>query len=202
MPNFRTPLIAGLVFAAASLAALAPARAGTILQDQHNFNSTIFFHEPFGQSFTAEDANIAAIAFYVTDANAHVGPDFSIVMHLYAGVGDGGTLLATKTNATALSDGFHGYLDFDFSDVPLTVGDSYTAFISNDTHRWAVDSQLGGDPYAGGVHIRFGTIAPDDDIRFRVTPAEIVAAPEPGTLAALGVGLAGLAGLASRRRRR
>jgi hypothetical protein len=119
----------------------ATAHAGLILQDQQNGTSQILSASPVGQTFTAEDAQIASIGVWVTDSNAFIAPnDYDLQMTLRTGAGAGagtGAVVGTSLNDT-LTDGFSGWLDFDFSHVSLTVADLYNFQISYDTARCAV----------------------------------------------------------------
>lgn len=194
------------VAAVALSAALAStAHAGTILQDLSSGGSQILAASPIGQTFTAEDANIESIGVWISDANASFGAnDYDLDMTLRVGGGAGtGTTLLTATNNT-LSDGFSGWLDFDFSSVLLTVGDLYNFQVSNDNERWFVSTHQHSFPngtsfapdYAGGDMFLAGTIRTIQDLRFRVTVGQSVPAPAGVILFGLG-----LLALGARRKR-
>ena len=69
---------------------------GDIVQDTHNFNSTIFFVSPLGQTFTAQSSSYARVAIMVTDVNANSGGP-QLTLTLYDGSGFSGTVLRTQT---------------------------------------------------------------------------------------------------------
>ncbi len=189
---------------AAVLAITLPAVAAPILQDQTN-GSLAFLDEIPGQSFTAEDSTIASFGFFIGDENAGLGA-FQITYDFYDGEGTGGALLATRT--VDLPDDHLDWLDLDFSDLALAVGQSYTVAASSNSGRGSFalnqHTTLEGAPipgridYVGGNYFLNGSGQPELDARFRV----LLAVPEPATLVMFGVGLAGLAVLLRRGRGR
>jgi hypothetical protein len=183
-------MLRNLGLASLAIAAFATtAEAAPILQDQTNGAFQIEFYSPFGQSFTAEDAYVS-IGFFIQDFNPQNAPtDDDVTITLYAGEGMGGPVLGSG-DVTGLTLGFEGWVDVDFSSVALTLGAVYTAVISDDTVRWGVEAQSGGNPYAGGQLYLQGNPEANSDARFRVLPQQV---PEPLTLVLAGLGLAGVA---------
>jgi hypothetical protein len=151
-----------------------------IVQDQGVFDLAISFHQPVGQSFTAEDARISAIAFAFSDINPTF-PNDPVTMHLYEGDGYGGTLVAsvTRTLPAVLPGTSEApvFFDFDFSGVELDVDSVYTVAVttSNSPKVGVVYSQ--SNPYPGGVLYtsEYGGAVADWDLNFRVT-GEVCAA--------------------------
>ena len=177
----------------------APAQAYPILQDQFSQLNQIYENRPIGQSFTAEDAHILSVGFRfepINSANASAEP-LTITLHEGAGLA-GPVLAAAQIDPAA---GFVGFVDADFSAVPLTVGAVYTAEIRTLTTStyWGVWSKLWfnePDQYPGGAMYLRGSLAPSSDLTFRVLPAAV---PEPSTLLVVASGLAwGLGGIAWR----
>lgn len=164
--------------------------AGPIVQDFSNEARNIF--PLLGQSFTAEDAFIDAVGAYVVDFTfASVATDATIDYQLYAGFGNGGALLGTRT-FSELVDGFAGYADVSFVGIPLVVGSTYTLFLTNDTTQWGVESAFSanGALYPNGAALlppNFDPGVPPRDLRFHVLPQTV---PEPTTVVLLGLGVA------------
>jgi hypothetical protein len=154
------------------------ASAASIIQDQANLTYPILPFSSIGQSFTAEDNFIKSVGFYIRDVDPAAAPnDFSITINLYFGTV--GTLLGTGV-VDNLVDGFEGYVDVDFSSVPLTVGEIYSAGIEDDTQRWGVDAAIDlGDPYPGGIAFVSDGLRDNIDLRFRVLVDDTKTVPEP-----------------------
>ena len=90
---------------------------GLILQDESQGRLTIWFFSPAGQTFTAEDANIASIGFGLSDVNDDL-PNLGLTVNLYEGIGTGGFLLGSDTMIP--TSGLHlTFVDFDFRSAGL-----------------------------------------------------------------------------------
>jgi hypothetical protein len=194
MKTVLKTLVAAAAFCAMS------AHAGVILQDQVSATSQVNFYEPMGQSFRAEDAHVQ-FAFYYTPMNIGFSPD-TLRLRLVAGDGlDGDTLADT---VFAVPTGSTGFYDVDFSAVSLTAGNMYTAVLSipGASPYWGA-SYSTRNPYGNGrAYLSAGPANAASDMSFRVTPVvqEVPAeVPEPGTIAILSLGLAGL--VAARRKK-
>ena len=189
------------------------ANAALILQDQTAGTNTIWYAGVLGQTFTAEDAKISAIAFSFADVNnlTTIGrdiPNENISMLLYDGIGNAGSLLHTETQL--LTPGImKTFVDFNFSSVDLVVGSFYTAIVQSSNVRWAVDRGqhstnsgpiAGKIDYVGGDAILDGAIETNLDLRFRVSPLSVSAVPIPAAAWLFGTALIGLVGLGKRRK--
>lgn len=185
-----------VVVAALGSVALSNASAD-IIQSKWNSVRAINYYAP-GQTFTAVDAQISTISFYIQDFNPTNYPDDrSLTVSLYSGGTGSGSAIKTVTNSN-IAGGYDGFLDFDFSGVSLAVNGVYSAMLSGSTDRWGVSWFVNGDPYADGAAIFNGVVRGPFDLAFRVLAATNPV-PEPGGLALVGLGMAGV--VLSRRRR-
>ena len=183
------------------------ANAALILQDEKAGPGwTIGYSGVVGQTFTAEDAKISAIAFSFYDVNHASFPNENISMLLYDGTVDPGSLLHTETQllTPGITDTF---VDFNFSLVDLIVGNTYIAIVQALNNRWGVNVNQhannsgplpGTIDYLGGDAIYDGLIEPNLDLRFRVTPVSAV--PVPAAIWLFGTALVGLVGFNKRRK--
>lgn len=154
----------------------------TILQDSATGANQILAASPIGQTFTAESSQLDTIAFSFDDFNSS-RENGETTMLLYEGVGTTGTLLGSTSQI--LTEGLRGeFVDFDFSDVTLVEGQTYTVIVERPNVRWGVEvnqhSFPGGDlidgfeDYTGGDAILGGNISYIHDLRFRVVHAVVV----------------------------
>jgi hypothetical protein len=189
------------------VASPASALAGTIEQLGENASSQIDFSEPIGQTFIADgDPQLLSIGFGFSNQNSgNFNGNTTVV--LYEGVGVGGTLVASVSEALPDLPAFaETFFDFDFSgeNVQLTPGQVYTALVYRSNSRWSLqrnnpNSSPFAPDYAGGHLMSMGVENTSQDARFRVVTAPQV--PLLGPLGALALTL-GLLGTGSRRLRR
>ena len=133
-----------------------------------SFGVNPLFFEPLGQSFTAVTANIRWIGMLIGNCS----PPTQFQLTLLEGSGTSGIVLATRT-ATAAS-GFFGFLYFDFSGTTLTVGNAYTAVLSQISPNPPTCAGTGvhgtSDVYSGGTAFSLGQPI-DADLYLRVLTA-------------------------------
>lgn len=147
-----------------------------ITQNSGVFDLAVTFHQPIGQSFTAVDANISAIAFAFSDINPAF-PNDPVTMTLYAGEGYGGAVLAavTQTLPAVLpsTSAAPEFIDFDFSGIELEVGSVYTVAVTTTSSPKVGVVHSQANPYPGGVLYtpEYGGPVDSWDLNFRVTGA-------------------------------
>ena len=144
--------------------------AGLIEYTGGSSRSTIWSHEPIGQSFTAEDEYVDTVGLWVEDVNIFVDPsDLSIDIQLYAGKGDfSNNALLREATVTLPYKNYSGWADLDVSGLALTVGASYTIAVTNNNARWGV--RFGNHGYTGGDAYSQGNLQPED-LDFHVIPS-------------------------------
>lgn len=169
-------LVEILALTLTALSVPAVAAAGTILIPGVSLLNQVDFHEPIGQSFTAEDPSVEA-GLYFSAINPHLANTDPVRYDLYAGHGTGGTLLATLS--FSLPDGFVGFKLVDLTSVALTVGNVYslTASIVGSSGHWGINGNT-SNVYPGGSGIS-GTLP---DFALLVRPVAETPVPEPSTL--------------------
>jgi len=192
----------------AALVGCTAVNAGVIEQSSGVFDAAIFAFDPIGQSFVAEDAGLGQIAFSFAEFTSNTSSDGLVTMTLYEGSGFGGTVLGSVTQdvSGSLPDAFANvinFIDFDFTGVTLTVGQTYTAAVTATDASIAINF-LGSDGYAGGQLFESSSFglsgcSPSSlcDLDFRVTPSAV---PVPAAVWLFGSGLLGLVGVARRRK--
>ncbi len=158
-------------------AVLACGSAGAdIVQGAGVFDLAISFHQPVGQSFTAVDAQISAIAMAFSDINPSF-PNEPVTMALYEGEGYGGALIASVTQTLPAvlpsTSATPQFIDFNFTGVDLVPGSVYTVVVTTGTSPKIAVVYSQSDPYTGGdlyTPVYGGAVA-GWDLNFRVTGA-------------------------------
>lgn len=203
MPRRSKPpvTIAALSLVAAVAAPMAD--AAVIEHSAGQFDATIAAFDPIGQTFVAEDALLGQIAFAFS-RNSNTPSDGLVTMTLYDSSGFAGASLGSTI--MDLSGPLPGaldppqFIDFDFSGIGLTVGNTYTAAVTSNDFSISVVYN-GNDGYADGLLLESSpslTLCTNGcDLNFRVTPA-VSAVPLPAAAWLFGSGLLGLLGLARR----
>jgi hypothetical protein len=164
---------------------------------------------PLGQSFSAESTNYKWLGMAVMDyPTSFVNPPFlQYNMTLYEGSGFSGSVLQSSLTLSPSNFGTH-YVYFDFSSVPLTIGDTYTTSLTllsshgNGTigPLSGLNNILDGVPYITDQHgvTRAGRDS-DGDFLFRaittteIPPYRFNVVPKPSSFLLLAAGLLGLA---------
>lgn len=179
------------------LGAMAPVEAGIIEQSAGQFDATIAAFDPIGQTFVAEDALLGQIAFAFS-RNSNSPTDGLVTMTLYTGSGFAGaslgSVLMDLSGPLPSTLAPPQFIDFDFSGVNLTIGNTYTAGVTSNDFSISVVYN-GSDAYGSGLLLEssssaLGSCAVGCDLNFRVTPS-VVPIPAAAWLFGSAVGLMG-----------
>ncbi len=203
MPYLSKPLVSIAALSLVAAVASPMASAAIIEQSAGQFDATIAAFDPIGQTFVAEDALLGQIAFAFS-RNTNTPSDGLVTMTLYSGSGFAGASLGSV--GMNLSGPLPGaldppqFIDFDFSGVGLTVGNTYTAAVTSNDFSISVVYN-GNDAYANGLllesHPTSNLCTNGCDLNFRVTPAAV---PVPAAIWLFGSGILGLIGVARRKK--
>ena len=150
--------------------------------------SQINYFNPIGQTFQAEGTILESFAFHYLVMNGYL-PNVNITLSIYAGVGNGGTLIGAETLSL---DAAHNELhaaNFSSLGSVFTIGNQYSAILTTTNAYWGIYSSNNG--YANGNAIQSGVAYASFDQRFSATFSSV---PDKGsTVVLLGAGVVALA---------
>jgi hypothetical protein len=158
------------------LAAGRPCRADIVIGTPPNAAFNIQIFTPTGQSFTADRSAIKSIGMSVSVCNCP--PLMKFQLTLLNGSGTSGATVATRTATAPI--GLFGFLDFDFTGVTLTVGQKYTAVMTqispNPPNSTGISiNGVSPNTYSGGVAFLSGLANPDVELSLRVVDEPLAA---------------------------
>lgn len=146
--------------------------------------SMILAFNPIGQTFQAEGTGLESFSLHYQQINP--GENHAITLSIYAGIGNGGSLIGAES--FSLDGSFDGLHAVNFSSLGsvFTIGDQYSAMVTTTNSYWGLVGSNNG--YANGNAIEDGDLE-TDDLRFSATFV-----PDTGSTAALlGAGVVALA---------
>jgi hypothetical protein len=165
-----------IVFLLATRFAFADIIIGNPITSTSNFSVNIQLFAPTGQSFIADRSVLKSVGMWTSTCSCL--PLITFQLSLLRGSGTSGAVLATRQ--AVAPQGLYGFLNLDFSGVAVTVGQTYTAVMTQITPNPpnSAGFAIYGTPndYPGGIAFIKASPRPDLEFALRVIDDPLAAA--------------------------
>jgi hypothetical protein len=190
-------------FALAAATVQLPAAAAPILDQDHPAPGAPFcvvtITDWCGQSFRQTNTNISGTSIYLMGSEGGRTENGTLTISVYDSYGAAGLSGLVGSGSTTITGNFVGFVDVFWAPAAVSTGTQYYMVVASTNNAFAAFSTA---TYANGNALFRGADQNSYDLAFRTFADDSAAqaVPEPGAMALMGLGLAGLAGALRKKR--